>query len=130
MKPLVPPHVLEQVRLVAEQGMQTTITVRRRSVTVADSNNDYGDDDVVYTQTHETTYHTLKGWFYSEPTPVQVVDSGALVTVNTYRLFVPVGSDIVEGDEVVAGGQTYVVSDTTAESTWMALLRCSLRKRD
>ena len=57
--------------------------------------------------------------------------AGALVTVNTYRLYLPVGTDIKVGDEVVVGGDdVYIVSDTTAESTWMAVLECSLRKRD
>jgi hypothetical protein len=127
VKPLVPPHVLTQVRLVAEQGMQTMVTIRRRSVVVSD----YGDDSVEFTETHETMDHGVKGWFYSTPTPVQEVNAGALVTVNTYRLYVPVGTDVVPGDEVLVGDDgVYIVSDTTAESTWLAMLECSLRKRD
>lgn len=123
-KPLVPPHVMAQVRLVAEQGMQTDLTIRRRSVSTPVSD-DYGDDVVTYADVVTTV-----GWFHSTPTPVQVEDAGSLVTINTYRLFLPVGTDVLDGDEVVVGESVYIVSDTTAESTWQAMLKCSLRKRD
>jgi len=89
-----------------------------------------GDDSVVFTESTESRRTTVKGWFYSTPTPVQTEEAGAIVTVNTYRMFVPVGTDITDGDEVTVGGEVYSVSDTTVESTWQAMLTCSLRKRD
>jgi hypothetical protein len=63
---------------------------------------------------------------------MQDIDTGMIVTSNTYRLFVPVGTDIQIGDHVFVGPNpdAYTVSDTTAESTWTALLTCSLRRRE
>lgn len=120
-------HLLSAAQLAAVQGvaltgMQTPITIQRRST----QDSVYGDgDEVVY-----TTVATAKGWFHSSPTPMQEQDSGALVTANTYRLFLPVGTNVKIGDRVLVGAEQYVVSDTTAESTWKALLSCSLRKRE
>jgi len=70
---------------------------------------------------------TVKGWLHSTPTPTQTVDHGREITINTYRLWVPVGTDILPRDRVVIGTQTYIVTDTTADSTWPAVLNCSLR---
>ena len=134
-KPLIPDHVLWNVQQVAERGMQTQITIRRRSVAEMGSSvgvDDYGDDVVAYTATAESSTFSVLGWFHSTPTPMQMEDAGSLVTVNTYRLYLPVGTDVKEGDEVQSGdsGLIYIVSDTTDESTWKALLACTLRKRD
>jgi len=121
------------IRRTVMSGFQTEITIEHRSVPRAGSTvtgDDYGDDSVVFTESTESRRTTVKGWFYSTPTPVQTEEAGAIVTVNTYRMFVPVGTDITDGDEVTVGGEVYSVSDTTVESTWQAMLTCSLRKRD
>lgn len=136
--PLVSPSVLAAVRSVAETGLQTKVSIFRRSTTVLGAlvtSDDYGDDSVEFTQTDETLVATVMGWFHSTPTPLQVEESGALVTVNTYRLFLPVGTDVIPGDRIdvvtdTSLDDTYTVSDTTSETTWQALLTCSLRKRD
>lgn len=102
-------------------SLNDNVTIQHRSV----SQNAYGDDIVTY-----TTGLTVKGWLYSTPTPLQEEDWGGLVTANTYRLFVPVGTTIHPGDQVVINSQTFLVSDTTYESTWNVLIRCSLRRRE
>lgn len=107
---------------VAMRGMKTPITIMRR--TTADTA--YGDDEEVTFPVVGTT----KGWFFSRPTPVQEDDAGSLVTVNTYRLFVPVGTDVRPGDRISVDSTTFVVSDTTAESTWLPLLNVSLRRKE
>lgn len=71
---------------------------------------------------------TVMGWVFSTPTPMITLVSGAQVLVNTYRLYVAVGTDIQTGDHVVIGAETYTVSDTTAESTWLPLTSVTLRK--
>lgn len=135
MTSLVPPPMLESLRKMAVKvALNTEITIERRSVvehgTVV-GNDDYGDDDLVFTETRESKRSKVMGWFHSTPTPLQTEESGALVTVNTYRLFVPFGTDISIGDWVYVGdSDAYVVSDTTAESTWNVYVVCSLRKRD
>ena len=131
--PLISDSMLASIRKMVIPGFQTNITIYRRSVSelgTTIASNDYGDDEVTFAETTESRKTVVKGWFHSTPTPIQVEEVGALVTVNTYRLFVPVGTDIHDGDRVDVGGDVYTVSDTTAESTWQAMLVCSLRKRD
>lgn len=121
---------LARVRDVALLGMITPVTIERRAEAAPPPGGDYGDDFISYTVTSETKRLAVKGWFFSTPTPVQDVDTGMVVTTNTYRLFLPVGTDIRVGDHVHVSDQDYTVSDTTAESTWLPLLTCSLRKRE
>lgn len=121
---------LNRVRDVALLGMITPVTIERRAEGSIPVGNDYGDDFLTYSTTSASRRLTIKGWFYSTPTPVQEVDQGMVVTVNTYRLFVPVGTDVLPGDHVHVGSDDYTVSDTTREGTWLPLLTCSLRKRE
>jgi hypothetical protein len=123
---------MRRVREMAVLGMITPVTIERRAA-VTDSaapENAYGDDALTYTLTSESRRMNVQGWFYSTPTPMQDVDTGAVVTGNTYRLFLPVGTDVLVGDHVHVGSEDYTVSDTTAEGSWLPLLTCSLRKRE
>jgi hypothetical protein len=114
---LLTPKQLAAVREVAKLGMVTPVIIERRSEGTIPAGGDYGDDYLSYSETSESNRRTVKGWFYSTPSPVQQVDDGQIVTVNTYRLFLPVGTDILPGDHVHVGDAHYTVSDTTAEST-------------
>lgn len=113
---------MAKMQAFALTGMQTKVTIKRRATT----DSDYGDGEIVAW----TTITTTSGWLYSTPTPVQEMDTGSVITVNTYRLFLPVGTNVKPGDQAVIGTDTYIVSDTTGESTWQAMLVCSLRKRE
>jgi hypothetical protein len=113
---------LTGMRRIANRYMVTPISIQRRVL----GDSVMGDKD----QVTYATVASLKGWFYSRPTPVADAATGQLTTVNTYRLLVPVGTDIRAGDLVLVGTDTYVVSDTTGESTWIAYLNVSLRKRE
>ena len=133
--PLLTQGMLRGARRFAERGLQTDVSVYRETMvllgTTPGGSDDLGDDSLSAKTTRESSYpRILRGWFFSTPTPLQVEESGALVTVNTYRLFLPVGTDILPGDRISMGGEEYTVSDTTGESTWQAVLVCSLRKRD
>lgn len=123
---------MKRIRDVALLGMITPIVIERRDAAAPPAGGDYGDDFLSYTQTSASRRQTVKGWFFSTPTPMQDVDTGAIVTSNTYRLFVPVGTDINIGDHIFVGTapDAYTVSDTTAESSWLPLLTCSLRRRE
>ena len=125
---LVSDKQMAALRGVAILGMQTPIGIQRRSEAPPPAGGDYGDDFLAFTDTGG--WRTVKGWFYSTPTPMQDADTGAIITANTYRLYLPVGTDILPGDRVTVGIDAYTVSDTTAEGTWLPLLTCSLRKRD
>lgn len=110
---------LRAIQEVAELGMVTPITIYRRTTTA----NAYGDaEQITYPKVG-----TAKGWLYSDPTPVAVISGGQVAIVNTYRLYLPIGTDIAGGDRVGVEGRVFTVSDTTAESTWPALLNVSLR---
>jgi hypothetical protein len=124
------PNQLDRVRDIALLGMVTPITIERRAEGAIPSGGDYGDDFLSYTTTAATRRQTVNGWFFSTPTPIQEVDTGMIVTINTYRLYLPVGTDVLPGDHIHVGVDDYTVSDTTGESTWLPLLACSLRKRD
>jgi hypothetical protein len=125
---------LERVRDMALLGMITPVVIERRADADPPVDGDYGDDFISYSVTSETRRTKVNGWFHSTPTPEQTVDNGQVVTVNTYRLYVPVGTDIKPGDHVHVGNadprDDYTVSDTTGEGTWLPLLTCSLRKRE
>lgn len=116
-QPLLSAAEMGALREVAEMGMQTPVTIMVRSTTSTDDGQ----------ESSWAVSGSAMGWLYSTPTPVITMVSGMMATVNTYRLFLPVGTAIAAGDHVVIGGQTFTVSDTTAESTWLPLLRCSLR---
>jgi len=124
---------MKRMQDLALLGMVTPVTIERRAEAAIPAGGDYGDDFLSYTQTVETRRTDVKGWFYSTPTPVQQVDTGQIVTVNTYRLYLPVGTDIKVGDHVHVATNPiddYTVSDTTAEGSWLPLLACSLRKKE
>ena len=117
--PLLSSAEIDAFRDVALQGMQDDVAIYRRSTISTDDG-----------MTSEWAYlTTAKGWIYSVPTQHQSLVSGEIVTINTYRLFVPVGTDIAQGDKVKIGGhsQEYICSDTISENTWQAVLRVSLR---
>lgn len=130
IEPFFTPSEVEAMQDMVLPGFQTSLVIRRQIVTAGGSpSTDYGDDDVSYSASGVSS-RNVKGWFYSTPTQTQVIDTGAIVTVNTYRLWVPVGTDILPGDEVVVGEAVYIVSDTTEDRTWPALLACNLRRRE
>lgn len=121
-KPFLSQSQLSQLRKLAFSGMPTEVTVLRRQF----SDDAYGDDEnVSYSPVLKT-----RGWLFSRTSPVQEMDIGSLITSSNFRLYLYVGTDVRIGDKVVIHGGEYIVSDTTAESTWQALMVCSLRKRD
>lgn len=122
IKPFFSEAQLHQLREVTLSGLITPITINRRST----SDTVYGDDEEV----SYTAHGTAKAWIFSTPTPVMQADTGSVVTVNTYRMYVPYGTDIVPGDQIVCANGTFTVSDTTFESSWQAMLVVSLRKRE
>jgi hypothetical protein len=116
---------MQAIQKTAMLGMQTSVTIWRPTT---DAGLDLTDDPYGSSATSPgTNIGTVMGWLHSTPTPMASIDSGQLITINTYRLWVPVGTNIRPRDRVVIGSNTYVVSDTSADETWPALLACSLR---
>lgn len=122
---------LEAVRKTAELGMQTEVTIKKRRVLAStDPASTYGDDAEVWEEPLNYTESTCMGWLWSTPSPVLTIVGGVTVLLNTYRLSVPVGTDIDSGDRVTIEGNDFIVSDTVAESTWLAMLKVSLRRAE
>jgi len=122
---------LASIREVAELGMQTEVTIRRRRVLDEDEPESvYGDDAEVWEEPLNYDESLCMGWLWSSPSPVLTVVGGKTVLLNTYRLSVPVGTDIRSGDRVTIEGNEFIVSDTVAESTWLAMLKVSLRRAE
>jgi hypothetical protein len=108
----------------ALKGMQTPVTIARRTV----SSDEEGDDVVTFTDI--TPPGGLLGWIHSSPAFIQRIDSGMLVTANTFVLYLPIGTDVQAGDQTIVGGEEYTISDTTEDNTWKGFLRCALRGRE
>ena len=123
--PFFSPKQLEGFQGLVGHSFQTDIDIWRRDKNSDPDANTYGDDGETWTYAE-----TVSGWVFSVPTPAIEVYAGRMGLLNTYRLFLPVGTEIESGDRVVAEGGNYVVSDTVKESTWLPILRCSLRRID
>jgi hypothetical protein len=118
---LLRPSQMRGIQKIANRGLNTTIVIER----IDFESDELGDD----AETEPVVIATVKGWIHSTPTPEATLDGG-IVTANTYRLNVPVGTDIRPRDYVEVGGTRYVVTDTTSDETWPAFLTCSLRLRE
>ena len=116
------------LRSVAERGLKDDVTIfkRTRVTDENDPNNVYGDDYETWVESSTT----VKGWLFSSPTPTIETMDGRMALLNTYRLFLPVGTDVSSGDRVSCNGHDFIVSDLVNESTWLPVLRCSLRKAE
>lgn len=121
---------MSYIRSLAEIGMQSDVIIQKRTPITDESDpaNIFGDDGVTHVEVVPASGVLIKGWLYSTVSPTITVVGGKMALVNTYRLFLPVGTDIESGDHVVIGGNEFIVSDTTAESTWLPLLNVSLRR--
>lgn len=130
--PLINATTVHGLGELARRAMQTPVVINRRNVEYQGStivSDDLGDDEVSYDATTESTSTTVYGSLSTNfANNVQVEQDGALVTIDMYKLILPVGTDIRPGDSVLAGGDTYAVADVSLESTWQALLVVSMRK--
>lgn len=120
--PLVTAGELGSLRSVIESGMVTDVTILSRSTT----DNVYGDD-----QTESWAGDTVvKGWLRTVPEGTIDVVSGVQADVSLYRLFLPVGTAVDNGDRVEIDGARYIVTDTNKESSYQVALKCSLKRAE
>ena len=118
--PLVSASQMSALQAVAETGFITPVTLRKRVF----SENVYGDEQ---TESFPVSGSAM-GWLRSMPAGVLDVISGAAGDVADFRLFLPVGTDISNGDRVEIDGRQFIVQDTAKESTYQVLLRVFLRR--
>ena len=123
MAGLVSDAEMAALRGIAEIGMTDTCTILTRS---NDLGGLEGDTDYDYAASV-----TVKCWLWETLASERAEVVGGMEAVTTaYRLFLPVGTPIENGDRVVIGGETYTVLATNAENTYRPVLRCSLRKAE
>jgi hypothetical protein len=118
MSPLVSAAQIDQLRTVAYRGLDTPVTIQRRTFVE-------GAADVSYTW---ATVITTTGWLRGMNRPdldLQVRYAGA---TNIYRLHLRHDIDLQNEDRVVIGGETYEVQETNAENTIQIFLTALLRR--
>jgi hypothetical protein len=130
MSPLVTQKQLAYIGKFAELGMTTDVEIFRRVAAATPAPSDDYGDNVGYEETQMSRRGKVKGWLRATPATVQEVDQGAIVTVNTWALRVPLGTDILAGDEAEIDGDRYTVSSTDSDNTLLAYISCNLRKRE
>lgn len=116
---LVSADEMASLREVAELGMTTSCLIYDHAIVET-------VDGTANTWTPRTS--RIKGWLHSKPDQVITLDAGAQGVHPNYRLFLPVGTDVITGDRIEIGGSMFIVSDTDAESTWLPMLTVMLRR--
>lgn len=123
MPGLVSAGEMAALQNIAEIGMADTCTILTQS---NDAGGLEGDTDYEY-----TAGLTVKCWLWETLANDSAEVTGGVEAITTaYRLFLPVGTPIENGDRVVVKGETYVVLATNAENTYRPVLRCSLRRAE
>ena len=118
--PLLSSTQIEALRSLEEEGMITDVMLKPKS----QADNVYSDDESSW----PTTANIVKGWLRTVPEGTIDVVSGVMADVALFRLLLPVGTAISNGDHVSIEGREYTVTDTNKESTYQLALRCSLRR--
>lgn len=118
MSPLVSDTQIAQLRTVAYRGLDTSVTIQRRTATE-------GPADVVYTW---ATVTTAKGWLRAMNKPEVDLQVRYAGVTNVYRLHLRHDVDIRPEDRVLVGSETYEVQDTNAENTIQIFRTATLRR--
>jgi hypothetical protein len=123
MPGLVSDAEMAGLQSLAEIGMADTCTILTQDNTAGGLE---GDTDYEYTASL-----TVKCWLWETLGSDNAEVVGGVEAITTsYRLFLPVGTPIENGDRVVVKGETYIVVATNAENTYRPVLRVSLRRAE
>lgn len=117
---------LRAIQKLGEKGMNIDVLIRRKSAQAKDPSNPYGDEDVVYEAISAAI--TVKGWLVPQLSKQLTQSGGETNATGDFKLRVPVGTDIDPEDEVVIGGETYRVVDSTNEQSWPEWTTAQLRR--
>ena len=130
MTALMKPSEVASIGKLGLLGMASDVIIKKAVPTSnsSDPNNVYGDDAQTFVEETSYTGVTVQGWLSHKNSPVIGETGGKMAIWMTYKLYLPVGTDVVSGDRVSIGGQDYIVSDTTAGHTWLPWLSVSLRR--
>lgn len=122
--PLVSESQLNQLRKVVELGMVTDVTI----INATRVDNPFSDDE--YVQEAAGLRQTVKGWLREVPAGTIDVVSGVMANTGMYRLFLPLGTHIDNGDRVLVNDEEFIVQDTNQDSTYKVTLRVSLARAE
>lgn len=123
MNMLVTPAMLKAARDIGETGLQTDGTVLRRIIVEGE---DGADDYEAW-----ATVDTYKCWVRMTNDPVLHDDGRGLVSsIGRYRIHFEHTVSIEEGDEIVVGGETFLVNDVNNEDTYRVFTTATARKAD
>jgi hypothetical protein len=112
---------LNALAKIAESGMKTSVTIKRRT---------FAETALESKAPVWTTVGTCDGWLRMLPGDNSQVLGGSANVGVTHRLFVPRNTDLRSNDKVLINSEEYTVMDTTVENTYKVLLRCALRKAE
>jgi hypothetical protein len=117
---------LASLRKTAEVSLVDDVDIWPRAV-----NTDENDPNNIYEDSGAVSYayrETVKGWIFSSPNQNAEAVGGIIGTLNLYRVFMPVGTEVTPGDRLFIKGDFFELIDTVDESTWLPILRCSARR--
>jgi len=120
---LVSAAQIAALRSVANRGLQTDVTIFPR----IEADNPFSDDENVTTSGGTVT---VKGWLRTVPAGVIDVVSGVQAQISSFRLLLPPGTVIHNGDRVEINSEKYVVEDVASENTYQIFLVCSIRRAE
>jgi hypothetical protein len=121
---LVSDAQLNQLRKVVERGLVTDVTI----INSVRADNPYSDEE--WDQEPEHGRQTVRGWLREVPAGTIDVVSGVMANTGMYRLFLPLGTHIENGDRVVINDEEFIVQDTNQDSTYKVTLRVSLARAE
>jgi len=122
--PLITDAELSALQEIAEEGMVDTCAILTRTPVAAGLE---GDSE----QTFEESSVTVKCWLWELPVSPQGGTIGGIEAIETaYRLYLPVGTPVDNGDRILIKGHEYTVLASTDEQTYQPVLRLSLRRAE
>jgi hypothetical protein len=118
---LISDNEIAALRAVAESGMKTTATIRRRSFVETSE----GQAEAF------ATVGTVVGWHLEITSNTATIgEIGGLSGVAEVHVFrAPWGTDIRSGDVLVTGDSSFVVEHTNADDTYPMWLICAMRSK-
>ena len=125
MAGLVSDREMAALQGIAELGMVDECTILTQTNVVGGLE---GDTDYEYGTPASIT---VKCWLWETLGSENAELTGGVEAITTaYRLYLPVGTPIENGDRVVIKGQTYIALATNAENTYRPVLRVALRRAE
>jgi hypothetical protein len=116
--PLVSATQMTALRSIANNGLDTPITIKRPTQIVTD----YGSEDSF------AVVASTNGWIREMGSPNASEMVSFIAATGTFRLHTPYGTDLQPGDTVTAGGVDFEVVDTNSDNTVRIFTSARLRR--